>query len=156
MMPTTEAHPGPGVQGLIRGQSLRHVVPIWLTLVTQTPVFPLHYPRTLEEKQVFTINYIVRKKMYPIKLVECDSVSLVYKHKYLLNTVWCKASVIQKSFFPDRIYQRLRWFLPGVYQRPVLKTDLSLKCAEFEQSRTAELTFPCPVIHSHTEKLFKI
>ena len=83
MMPTTEAHPEPGVQGLIRGQSPRHVVPTWLASVTQTPVFPLHSPQTLEEKQVFTINYIVRKKMYLIKLVECDSVSLVYKHRYL-------------------------------------------------------------------------
>lgn len=58
VVPTTEAHSSFGVQYFIRGQSLRHLVPAWLTLATQTLVFSHSTPS--EEKQVLTINYIFR------------------------------------------------------------------------------------------------
>lgn len=41
----------------------------------------------------------------------------------------------------DKIFQELRDYLPVAGQRPVLKIGLSLEYVEFEQSRSAELTF---------------
>ena len=88
-----------------------------------TPVTHPSYsdPSHAEQEQVFAINHIVR--------IDLSGHT---------GAAWHKAPGTQKHLSAS-ICHWLRFHLP------VLKTDLSLACAGFEHSRTAELILSCSV-----------